>query len=91
MLSKAILFTILAAACGVQSSPAPSAAPEEPDIRPPEDDQDDQLFCCETVDLKAMTGEGCKFLPKEQILLCQTILACGDVWALDNGKAACGK
>ncbi|KIG11586.1 hypothetical protein DB30_03139 [Enhygromyxa salina] len=38
-----------------------------------------------------MTGEGCKFLPKEQILLCQTILACGDVWALDNGKAACGK
>ncbi|KIG18904.1 hypothetical protein DB30_07240 [Enhygromyxa salina] len=94
MLTKTILFAILAATCGVTPAHAEniqSAAPDEPDIRPPGDDPKEQLFCCETVDPKTASGEGCKILPKEHILLCQTILACGDVWTLHDGKAACGK
>ncbi|WP_106088398.1 hypothetical protein [Enhygromyxa salina] len=87
MFTKTILFALLAA-CGVNSDITPDA-PE--DIEAPEDDLVEQLFCCESVDPKTASGEGCKILPKEHILLCQTILACGDVWTLDNGKATCGK
>lgn len=85
MFTKTILFALLAT-CGVPSTPV--TAPDEK--QPPEEDaQEDQHFCCQSVDLKTMTGEGCQTMGAGQIDLCANVLYCSGNWAKADGKVAC--
>lgn len=87
MFTKIILFAILAA-CGVESTPA--TAPDEPIKQPPEEDaQEDQHFCCHSVDPKTWTGEGCGAINKENINSCNKVLYCPGKWVKDDGKVIC--
>jgi hypothetical protein len=65
---------------------------EEPDKLPPGADiQEDQHFCCQSVDPKAMTGEGCNAISGslEVINSCTNVLFCPAGWAKDNGNVYC--
>ena len=87
MLTKTILFAVLAA-CGVPSTPA--IAPDEPDKLPPEEPEvKDQHFCCQSVDPKTFTGEGCQLITEQQVALCNKILYCEGNWVKDDGKVTC--
>jgi hypothetical protein len=62
---------------------------EQPDKKPPDDDQMDQHFCCQSVDLKNFSGEGCQTIGQGQIDLCTRVLYCPGKWAKDEGKVVC--
>ena len=70
---KAIMLAALAA-CGVQPTPATNADPpaEQPDV-PPESEIKplDQHFCCQSVDHKSLSGDGCVTIGPNQIDACQ--------------------
>ncbi|PRQ04858.1 hypothetical protein [Enhygromyxa salina] len=85
MLTKAIMFTLLAAACGAN----PNSATEEPEKEPPDEIQEDQHFCCQSVSPNSPSGEGCQLVPKEYIAQCQKILYCESSWTMDDGKVTC--
>jgi hypothetical protein len=87
MFTKTILFAVLAA-CAVQSDQA--TAPDEPDKLPPQEDVPaEQHFCCQTVDPKTLTGEGCVTIGPNQIDACSEVLYCEGNWAKHDGKVFC--
>jgi hypothetical protein len=72
-------------------------APDEPtDEQPPEfappdePPQEDQHFCCGSVDPKTWTGDDCSLLSKEHLVLCNTILYCPGKWTKEDGHVTCG-
>jgi hypothetical protein len=84
---KAILLALLAA-CGVHS-----ASDEQP-LAPPDngdDAQEDQHFCCKSVDLDKWTGEDCLTIPKESIDFCASVLYCEGNWGKQDGIVKCSK
>jgi hypothetical protein len=90
MFTKTILFAVLAA-CGVQANGATSPdEPDEPDkLRPGDDIQEEQHFCCHSVDPKAKTGDGCVTIGPNQIDACGEVLYCPGFWAKHDGKVFC--
>jgi hypothetical protein len=85
MLTKAILFTIIAA-CGIHTG----ADPNDPEREPPPPDHQEvpQTFCCTSVE--GFVGEGCVAISSEHINTCSKVLSCGDVWQKVDGKVTCG-
>ena len=87
---KAIVFAALTA-CGINPSPStveppakqPDAPSEEP-IKPM-----DQHFCCQSVDPKNKTGDGCNTIAPTQIDQCAEVLYCPGFWAKHDGKVYC--
>jgi hypothetical protein len=64
--------------------------PDDPDkVAPREDIQEDQHFCCQSVDPKAMTGNGCVIIGQSQIDQCAEVLYCAGSWAKHDGKVSC--
>lgn len=90
MLTKPLLALILAA-CGVSSTPTTAEPPaEQPDKLPPSEVKPtDQHFCCQKVDHKTMSGEGCQTMGAGQIDLCANVLYCEGNWAKEEGKVWC--
>ena len=82
MFAKTIVFTLLAA-CGVTSNP--STDPDK--IEPPEELQENQHWCCNTV--SDFTGEGCVAIAKENINTCKNVLYCEGNWMKQDGKVTC--
>jgi hypothetical protein len=85
MFTKTILFAVLAA-CGVPSTPTTAPAEKQP---PEEDVQEDQHFCCQSVNPKTFTGEGCSLITVQQVALCNKILYCEGNWVKDDDKVTC--
>lgn len=94
MLTKPLLALILAA-CGVSSTSAtadPPAEepgefePTEPAIKPT-----DSHWCCQSVDFKTMSGEGCNAFSGsiELINACAKYLYCEGNAVKDDGKVQC--
>jgi hypothetical protein len=90
MLTKPVLLALLAA-CGVHSSTeAPDPPAEQPVELPPEPPvEEGQYFCCDSVDLKSKSGEGCVSLAAALIDLCLDVLYCGGDWGKTGGKTQC--
>jgi hypothetical protein len=87
MLIRSLLLAILAAG-GIHSNTEandPPADKAKPGGRPIED----QHFCCQTVDPKTMSGEGCTAIGIEQINGCSSVLYCPQGWAKENGDVSC--
>jgi hypothetical protein len=90
MLTKALLFAFIAAcgvSAGVHSNTKPEEQPDGPLAGPPE--EEGQHFCCDSVDLKSKSGEGCVSLAPTQIDLCPDVLYCSGDWGKTNGKTQC--
>jgi hypothetical protein len=85
MVIEPLLLAILAA-CGVQSSSTP---PEEPVDLPTPPEVKDQHFCCQDVDQKNLTGDGCTTIGKEQINSCNNLLYCSGNWSKKDGHVVC--
>lgn len=80
------LLAIILAACGVNSSPAT----EQPDKKPPDETvRDNVYFCCQGVDLKTASGNGCLTIGEKEIDRCDTVLACADGFVKVDGKVTC--
>lgn len=89
MLTKPLLAVILAA-CGVNSTEATEPPTEQPDGQPPAPPvEEGQYFCCDSVDLKTKSGEGCVTLAAGQIDLCPDVLYCSGDWGKTNNKTQC--
>jgi hypothetical protein len=93
MISKPLLALILAA-CGLSSTPTSATAEppaEQPDDLDPTEPghQEDQHFCCQSVDPKTKTGEGCETIGSGKIDLCAEVLYCSGDWAKHDGKVYC--
>jgi hypothetical protein len=90
MLTKPLLLALLAA-CGAPSNTATIESPpvEEPDKQPPDDDQMDQHFCCQAVDQKNLSGDGCQTIAPTQIDVCNKVLYCEGNWSKDDGHVKC--
>jgi hypothetical protein len=88
--TKSLILAALAA-CGVPSNPATTEPPptEQPDKQPPEEKQKDQHFCCQSVDPKTMSGEGCFTIGKGQVDQCPELLYCAGSYAKHDGKVYC--
>ncbi|PRP95884.1 hypothetical protein ENSA5_37540 [Enhygromyxa salina] len=84
MFTKTLVFVLLAG-CGVLSNNAP--APE--DREPPDQGEEDQHFCCSSIDTQNWTGDGCVAINKENINSCQKVLYCPGKWAKDDGTVTC--
>jgi hypothetical protein len=86
---KPILLALLTA-CGGHST-APSEPGEEQPVEPPDidDAQEDQHFCCKSVDLEKWTGEDCVAISKEHINSCNEVLYCPGLWGKSNGVVKC--
>jgi hypothetical protein len=85
------LLLALTAACGVTTGAATNGSPtEQPDKLPPgEPEVKGQQFCCQSVDPKTASGEGCGAISKENINACDKVLSCGEKWTKDGGKVTC--
>lgn len=93
MLAKPILFAIIAA-CGVPSNTNTATSPSavsHPDDKtpPPAPPQEDQHFCCQSVNLDKQSGEGCVSLSVTHIDTCSEVLYCGGNWGKSNGITKC--
>jgi hypothetical protein len=82
MLTKPLLLTILAA-CSVHSEP-----PDEQPIAPP-DQKDHVYFCCQDVDPKTFSGEGCLTIGEKEVDRCSTVLACSGNFTKKDGVVTC--
>jgi hypothetical protein len=89
MLTKPLLFALLAA-CGGHST---ATNPDNEPIKPPdiEESGEDQHFCCTDIDFDSKTGEGegCVAIAKENINNCNTVLYCEGRWHKKDGKVRC--
>jgi hypothetical protein len=84
MLTKSLLLAIVAV-CGVSNSPPP----EQP-LSPPEDGpEEDQHFCCESVDLDKWKGTNCVAVGKENIAGCTEVLYCSGDWGTSGSVTKC--
>jgi hypothetical protein len=91
VITKLLLLALLAA-CGVPSNTATIEPPPEqpPDVKPPDDPGlEDQHFCCQSVDFKTFSGDGCQLITELQVALCNKVLYCEGNWVKDDGKVAC--
>jgi hypothetical protein len=90
MLTKPLLLALLAA-CGVR--PATATAPDDQPLAPPETEEppEDQHFCCQSVDHKNKTGDGCTAISGslEVINSCNKVLYCPGFWTKDDGVVTC--
>jgi hypothetical protein len=96
MLTAKPFILALIAACGVTAGAASNPAtteppPEQPDVKPPENVQKDQHFCCQSVDLKSMSGDGCTAISDslELINACGYLLYCEGNYGKENGHVQC--
>ena len=91
---KAIVFAALAA-CGVQPTPAtadpPAEQPGEFEPTEPVVKPTDSHWCCQSVDFKTMSGEGCNAFSGsiELINACAKYLYCEGNAVKDDGKVKC--
>ena len=87
---KAIVFAALAA-CGINPTSSTADPPgEQPDAPPEEPIKPmDQHFCCQSVDPKNKTGDGCNTIAPTQIDACAEVLYCPGFWAKHDGKVHC--
>jgi hypothetical protein len=84
MITKAIVLMLVGArGVGVGAASSPEAAPPE------ELEKDHVFFCCQDVDEKHATGEGCITIGEKQIDQCSTVLACADNLTKKNGTVVC--
>jgi hypothetical protein len=84
---KAILLALLAA-CGAHTNSA--TAPDEQPIEPPEQDlKENVYFCCNNVDHKTKTGDGCVTVGEKEIDRCSTVLVCSDGLTKKDGVVTC--
>jgi hypothetical protein len=90
MFAKHVLLTLLAA-CGVHPNATADRPPdaEQPDGHNEETVQEDQHFCCHSVDPKTFTGEGCVLIDKTTAVLCDKLLYCPGKYVKDDGKVYC--
>jgi hypothetical protein len=94
MITKSLLAFILAA-CGVSSTATSATAEppaEQPDKLPPDEVKPvDQHWCCQSVDYKTKTGDGCDPISGslETIAACNKVLYCSGDWTKDDGKVHC--
>ena len=88
---RTIIIAVLAA-CGVSPTQATDADPpaEQPDA-PPESEIKplDQHFCCQSVDHKSLSGEGCVTIGPNQIDACSEVLYCEGNWTKSKGTVRC--
>lgn len=91
-ITKTILAMILAA-CGADSTAETSEPPtDQPDKLPPDPPiQEDQHFCCASVDVDKLSGEDCIPISAAQILACSEVLYCEGSWATSKGTTKCAK
>lgn len=94
MLTKPLLALILATCGGVSSTPATAEPPaEQPDDKPPGEVSKpiEQHFCCQSVDPKTKSGEGCAAISDslELVNTCSKVLHCQGDWTKDDGKVTC--
>jgi hypothetical protein len=89
---KAIVFAALAA-CGVSPTPATAAPPaEHPDeFEPNEMKPKESHWCCQAVDPKTKSGDGCSAFSGsiEVINQCAEYLHCPDGATKHDGKVTC--
>lgn len=89
VMTKPLLLALLAA-CGVTSNSATTEPPPEPpEFKPPDDIEKDYIFCCQDVDPKNKTGDGCVTIGEKQIDQCSTVLACADGFTKKDGTVTC--
>jgi hypothetical protein len=97
MFSKPLILAIIAA-CGVTAGAASSPAtaepppPEQPgDFEPPAVKPKESHWCCQDVDHKTKSGEGCTAMSGslELINACAEYLYCSGDVAKDNGRTYC--
>jgi hypothetical protein len=87
---KPIILSIIAA-CGLAAGGASTDPPaEQPDKKPPGQVEEGQHFCCQSVDEKTFSGEGCVPISGEaQIAVCNKVLYCNGNWIKNDGKVTC--
>jgi hypothetical protein len=91
---KAIVFAVIAA-CGVPTTTATAEPPppDQPDdfARPPAPPPEEQHWCCQSVNHKTKSGDGCDPISGslETIAACNQVLYCPGFWTKDNGKVIC--
>ncbi|PRQ06231.1 hypothetical protein [Enhygromyxa salina] len=89
MLTKSLLLAFLAA-CGVNSSDSPTEPPtERPEKKPPDDIEKVHIFCCQKVDVKTKTGDGCVTIGSDKIDSCSSVLACAGSFTKVDGTVTC--
>jgi hypothetical protein len=84
MTAKPLILAVITA-CGVLSGAAP---PAEPDRKPPDEIQEGQHFCCETLRGNG-SGNGCVTIDKSHAGQCDKLLYCGGTYEKDGGKVTC--
>jgi hypothetical protein len=90
---KAIVFAALAA-CGVQPTPATADPAEQPDEYEPTEPAVkpiDSHWCCQSVDPKTKSGEGCNMFSGaiELVNACAQYLYCEGSVSKQDGKVTC--
>ena len=92
---KSTLALIALAAC---STPTPEAPPDHgaarvatpDDFTPSEEDpQENQHFCCQSVDPNSNTGDGCVTIDVGQINACANVIYCSGDWTKVDGNVSC--
>lgn len=83
MLTKAVLTIAILAACV-----APSNPPDD-GYQPNQTVLMDQHFCCNKVDPKTLSGEGCTAIGPEHINTCSKVLFCPEGWTKNDGDVSC--
>jgi hypothetical protein len=83
MLTKALLFTVIAA-CGIH----PAAASDPPGFSPPPTAE--TYWCCDAiVDHPKGRGTGCNETTASGVILCDKVLHCTNGYTYDDGKVTC--
>jgi hypothetical protein len=94
VLTKPLLAIVLAA-CGVTSTPATAEPPpsEQPDdfVPPPAPPPKDSHWCCQSVDPKTKSGDGCNMISGtiEVVNACAQYLNCSGGATKQDGKVTC--
>jgi hypothetical protein len=94
MFTKSLLLAFLAACGGTSNTEvteSPKEQPDNPDFQPPSapPQENDYIFCCQDVDPKSQTGDGCVIIGEKQIDQCATVLACTEGFTKKDGKVYC--
>lgn len=86
-MTKTIVLAILTA-CGVSSPDATGEPVQPPNVDKP---VEEQHFCCQSVDHKNKTGDGCTAISGtlEVINSCNKVLYCPGFWTKDDGVVTC--
>jgi hypothetical protein len=92
MLTKPLLLVILAvcaAPSGAAADPNPVSSPNEkaPPVEPHQ--QRETHWCCDSVNSKEGSGEGCDEIHVTHVVLCEKVLHCSSDYTYDDGKVTC--